>query len=321
MMDSIICESGGNNVSFSESNFINRNQNLLKIFGSNNSSPIITPDDRLKRLKDELFKSINNIKIKREEIKILEKQLGERNQEIKQLKNDENKALVELSHFKEESTRLQSKVRSLEMELERIRHQISNNSGKSGQERYEEKVLELEEKNEEMQTTLEHIQTEFEQLNMKYNVILDEESEKSQKIQDLEKELEMLRKENQSLIVETEKCRNLKADREKIEQLEQALTQNQVKCDGLVKLLEKEKQEKQKQLSDIRGSFLFLLNFIVYLLFYFSEKINSSMQLCEKETKDSTNSCLKCKEYVTEIAKVSKIFFDHIKNIFIQSNS
>lgn len=267
-MDTLIHESDGNNVSYSESNFLHRNQhNLLRNVNSVNCSPL-TPDDRLKRLKEELFKSMNNIKTKREEIKILEKQLEQKNQDIKELRTDENKALVELNQQKDQSTKLQAKVKSLEIELERIRGQLKERSqfgDKDHSLKYEGKVLELENKNDNMRATLEQLQTEFEQLNMKYNAILEEDGGQYQKVSDLHTEIEHLRKKNISLSFDNENLlkKLQKKDSDKVASLERSLEINQRKCQDLMKQLEQEKLDKQDQLNALKGKELKFISWYI----------------------------------------------------------
>lgn len=256
MMDSIVCESGGNNVSFSESNFLQRN---LQTNSSGSSSTPINQDDRLKRLKDELFKSINNIKIKREEIKILEKQLNEKNSEIKILKNDENKALVDLNHYKDESCKLQSKLNMLETELERVR-KVKRNSlehEKKDQEKQDEQICTLEMKNEELSLNLKKLEGDFQELNLKYKQTLEDQQVKQNLSENNNKDHKLIVEQlNQEIKQLKEVSIDLDAERNKVALIESALKMNEIKCEELVKMLEREKEEKQRRLSDIRGKFL-----------------------------------------------------------------
>lgn len=121
-MDSVLHECSGNNQSFAEiSNFVNRDP--LKNKNINNSTPIAT-ELRHSKMKDELCKSLQNIKIKREEIKILEKQLIEKDNEITEMKKDESKLLVDLNKYKDEVFRLESKMSIMQEELEKTRHEL-----------------------------------------------------------------------------------------------------------------------------------------------------------------------------------------------------
>lgn len=110
-MESIVNECSKNNQSFSEvSNFVNGD--LLK-----NVTPL-TMEAKFTKVMDELIKSQNNIKMKREEVKILEKQLVEKDKEIADIKSDENKLLIELNKYKDEKILLESKFTMLKSELE-----------------------------------------------------------------------------------------------------------------------------------------------------------------------------------------------------------
>ncbi|KAG5682421.1 hypothetical protein PVAND_011774 [Polypedilum vanderplanki] len=112
-MDSIMNDCSKNNQSFAEmSNFINR-EPLKNV----NSSTPVTTETKLTKVMDELIKSQNNIRNKREEIKILEKQLKEKDDEIENMRNDENKLLIELNQYKDEVLKLQSKISLMQKEF------------------------------------------------------------------------------------------------------------------------------------------------------------------------------------------------------------
>lgn len=263
LMDSMIHESGGNNTSFSETNFIMQ-RNLMKNATTNSSTPLATSDDRICRLKDELLKSINNIKIKREEIKILEIQLSDKNQEIKQLKNDENKILVDLNRYKDQSIRLEGKTKILENELDRMRAQFNKSTSNDREkaensiEKYEEEIKKLQNDNTELQENLDGLKTEYEKLNMQNYQLIDNEQEWQQKLKDLERQV--YNPKNDSRAVEME----LAVTKEKVDFLQQSLKTNEVKYDQLIKDLETEKAEKEKQLIIIQGNYCMCLRLSLY---------------------------------------------------------
>lgn len=132
MMDSVINECDGNNQSFNEvSKFLHRDP-LKNI----NSTPM-TPEARMNKVKEELCRSINSIKRKREEIKILEMQLAEKDKEIEELRRDESKTLIELNKYREDAFRFESKFNSLQKELNDLKA-YGNLSSKEQQEMYKE---------------------------------------------------------------------------------------------------------------------------------------------------------------------------------------
>lgn len=118
LMDSIIQEFDANNASFAEmTKFTQFNgKDLLK--NSNASTPM-SPEIRLSKVKEELCKSLSNIKMKRQEIKILEQQLVEKDKEIIELRRDESKNLIELNKYRDEVMRLESKINILQDELDK----------------------------------------------------------------------------------------------------------------------------------------------------------------------------------------------------------
>lgn len=112
LMDSLIHEFDANNASFAEvSKFVHRDP--LK--AANSSTPM-SPEVRLSKVKEELCKSLNSIKLKRAEIKILERQLAEKDKEIEELRRDESKNLLELNKYRDDIMRLEGKISVLQSE-------------------------------------------------------------------------------------------------------------------------------------------------------------------------------------------------------------
>jgi centrosomal protein CEP152 len=223
MMDSIVQECGGINGSFSEtSKFINREP--LK---SVNSSTPVGPEARLARVKEELCKSLNNIKNKREELKICEKQLAEKDKEIKQLKLDENKALSQLSHFRDEAIRLESKTKVLEKELEATRSELKAVQTCTNDETIEREMKKLQAENDRLEEELTNLKLNYEKLCMKNEEFMENEREWKK----IAAELENL--QNSSKIVE-----ELEREKEKVQKLNDELKK--------LSMIEKVDRETQK---------------------------------------------------------------------------
>lgn len=211
LMDSVVQECGGNNFTFSESTkFIHRDP--LK---NKNSSTPIAPEARFSRVKEELCKSLNNIKTKREEIKILEQQLREKDDEIKQLKIDENKALVQMNQFRDETIRLKSKTTILENEFEKAR-QLSNSHTCATDEKHEESLKNLQEQAEKLQEELNRVKADYETLTMQNAELAENEKECRDKINQLNVELSA-----------SEMSEDLKKERAKVQALEESLKKYQ----------------------------------------------------------------------------------------------
>ena len=122
MMDSVINECDGNNQSFTEiSKFLHRDP-LKNV----NSTPM-TPEARVNKVKEELCRSVNSIKRKREEIKILEMQLAEKTKEIEELRKDESKTLIELNKYREDAFRFETKLNSVQKELDKAQKELREN--------------------------------------------------------------------------------------------------------------------------------------------------------------------------------------------------
>ncbi|CAG9804711.1 unnamed protein product [Chironomus riparius] len=174
MMDSVIIECDGNNQSFTEiSKFLHRDP-LKNI----NSTPM-TPEARMNKVKEELCRSINSIKRKREEIKILEMQLAEKDKEIEELKKDESKTLIELNKYREDAFRFETKLNSVQKELNELRA-CDNTSSKEQDEMYKE---------------LEHKTQECEELRRMIDELKIAESDISNKLDIEQKKLEELTNE------------------------------------------------------------------------------------------------------------------------------
>jgi centrosomal protein CEP152 len=188
VMDSIVQECGGNNSSFSESTkFIHRDP--LKNF--NASTPVNSEAARLARVKEELCKSLNNIKNKREEIKIYEKQLQEKDEEIKQLKIDENKALVQMNHFRDESIRLESKLKHCEKELDKKQRELLEHA--LTRTPIDDKTKSLQKQNERLEREIDSLKSDYERLTREHGELSEKENDWAERVQQLESDLKSLK--------------------------------------------------------------------------------------------------------------------------------
>lgn len=178
MMDSVINDCDENNQSFAEmSKFLHRDP-LKNI----NSTPM-TPEARMNKVKDELCRSINTIKRKREEIKILELQLTEKDKEIDELKRDESKTLIELNKYREDAFRLQTKLNSMQKEFDKAQNELRAFSNLNFKEQ------------EEMCKELDHKKQECDELRDMIEELKITESEISNKLNIEQKKLEELTNE------------------------------------------------------------------------------------------------------------------------------
>ena len=217
LMDSIVHECGGNNGSFLESTKFIQRDPLKNV----NSSIPLAPEARLARVKDELCKSLNNIKNKREEIKILEIQLREKDDEIKTLKVDENKALFQMNHYRDETIRLESKLKIFDKEIKQARQELLQKSASNTDltdEKYEEKLRSLRAENEVLVTELKCIKADYESLSMKNGELMENENEWKEKVQQLE-----------SLQVSSEMEEQLKQERDRVQSLNEQIKKYQQK--------------------------------------------------------------------------------------------
>lgn len=102
-------------------NSSNQDDESLDYFKKNRSSIVgstpINTNDEINRLKKELDRCTSALQTSKFEIESLEKQLQSKVHENNQLKDDENNALVEVAHYKEECQRLNGKLSLLDSEL------------------------------------------------------------------------------------------------------------------------------------------------------------------------------------------------------------
>ncbi|CRK99381.1 CLUMA_CG012604, isoform A [Clunio marinus] len=277
MMDSIVHECGGNNTSYSEcSKFTHKDP--LK---SKNNGILLGPQARLIWVKDELCKSLNNIKSKRENIKIMEKQLIEKDEEIKKISLNENKALAQLNHYRVEASRLESKTRILEKELNNVSDELNelrktrSNPHCITNEKYEEIISNLQKEKEPLEMELHEIKTDFENMIMKNSVLSDREKDLQMTIAYLEKELKKLQNHSSSIgdleKREREKVQKLPEDLERlqlaemkvdkgtqIEDLSDKVKRNCQNCEENLTKLEQKSTE-----LEVRGEQLKLLKFTI----------------------------------------------------------
>ncbi|XP_070495939.1 putative leucine-rich repeat-containing protein DDB_G0290503 [Chironomus tepperi] len=207
MMDSVINECDGNNQSFTEvSKFLHRDP-LKNI----NSTPM-TPEARINKVKEELCRSVNSIKRKREEIKILEMQLAEKDKEIEELRKDESKTLIELNKYREDAFRYETKFNSVQKELDKAQNELRAYSNLSSKEQ-QEMCKELEQKKQEC----EELRGMIEELKATESEISNKLAIEQKKLEELTSELVETRnkqvnvdKLNKSIQIENDKLTDCK---------------------------------------------------------------------------------------------------------------
>lgn len=87
------------------------------------SSTPMDSGSRILHLKNELYRALNNQKEYREKNKEIEKQLLEKDDEIRRLREIENQALIDANIFKDTQARLTTKVEGLKEELLRMQNE------------------------------------------------------------------------------------------------------------------------------------------------------------------------------------------------------
>ncbi|KAM8704515.1 hypothetical protein ACLKA7_009029 [Drosophila subpalustris] len=93
------------------------------------STPL-NPAERMSKFKNDLFRTFSMMKSKREEVRKLEKQLDDRNNELRTLREAENEMLVQLATLKEDKMRLENRIKVLQEQLEERHHNSSLSTSK-----------------------------------------------------------------------------------------------------------------------------------------------------------------------------------------------
>lgn len=124
-------------------------------------------DDQLAMLKYELNRCMIGQQEKQDEIKCFEQQMAAKNDEIKRLKDDENKALVEMMLHKEEASKLSAKLKSVQNQLAASVTQSEQlNSTVTGQ-----RQQHLDDANRQLQLKLDGLEEEYSNLRVDYECL------------------------------------------------------------------------------------------------------------------------------------------------------
>ncbi|EDV47914.1 putative leucine-rich repeat-containing protein DDB_G0290503 [Drosophila erecta] len=297
------------------------------------STPL-NPVDRVGHIKQELYRALASLKNKREEVRRLDKLLEERNQELRVLRNNENKSLVQLETLKDVKMRLENKVKSMQQELEEQQHKLQQDSGLHSQlhaieaerDALKEKLQQIEEQLRNVEKDLEQLKQQHESLQRNYdqlsqdnrqlrtratadNLRLELERHKIL-LRDSQSEVERLKKlysdiatDKEALDYELRKLRESDTLKELQDQLQNLATVQrnlqltEMKSEELKKLLEAEKLSHERDLQALR-------------------------QMNEREkrkgdnavAKESSENCSKCIESIAEITK-SEIQLLKLQNV------
>ncbi|XP_016974684.2 interaptin [Drosophila rhopaloa] len=287
------------------------------------STPL-NPLDRVSHIKQELYRALANLKSKREEVRRLEKQLEERNQELRVLREQENQSLVQLATLKEDKMRLENKVKAMQQELEELQHKPLQESGLQAQldamvaerDSLKEKRQQIEEELRNVKKDLEQLRQQHDSLQQNYehltqdnrqlrtratadNLRLDLERHKIL-LKDSQSEVERLKKlyadiatDKESLDYELRKLREsdtlieLQEQRQLLATAQRNLQLAELKSQEFSKLLESEKLGHERDLQTLRQK---------------SER--EKRDEANAAAKETSDNCTKCIENLAEITKL-----------------
>lgn len=214
MTDSAICEDTASSGSPSgrqieQTPMLSKHKGNLKPKYSAVSSTPLVVEDRLLRLKQEFNRCLADQREKRQEIIRLKEQISSQAEEIRGLKLEENRALVEVNTSKENAERLMNRLKMTEMELTRLRE--SNRGSADGHtksmemERIEQQLNQLQKENESFRQNCDHLNEIIRELE-------DERDKIDEKYHNVCCENEKLLKKVQSTQV-CEQCLNYEKDK------------------------------------------------------------------------------------------------------------
>lgn len=204
------------------------------------STPLLV-EDRLTRLKQEFNRCVADQRAKRMEILALKEELSAKNQQINQLKADENHALIELTMSKENAERLAIRLKNMERELEECKR--SNPENQDITPNTSDENIELTNRLHKLEQDNENFRTNCNHLNETIRALEDERDNIEQKYREACKDIaELQQKLSQQ---ESNPC--LECEKEKF------LTKDsQQECTRLKELYIKISEEKEDALRKLR---------------------------------------------------------------------
>ncbi|XP_055906527.1 repetitive organellar protein isoform X2 [Eupeodes corollae] len=276
----------------------NNDESFKRMSGMHGSTPIPTAE-RANNLKEELRRAIINLKTKREEIRVMQQTLDRKDHEIKNLKHEENLALVKITTCQEENTRLKNKLKLIEEELDELRAKIIDDENNSEE---TEIIEELRRLREERQLLMEKVENNTQLLLSK------QEAEKAKanieielgildsKFKDLQVDLEELKQERDSLKANYKKNEELQLE---IEKLKFRLEDSQKECDRLKNLYVEISHEKESIAIELKH----------FRNFEFCNELKEQKAECASLNKALQLAELKCSE-LTKILETQKISYE-----------
>ncbi|KAH8294647.1 hypothetical protein KR018_000857 [Drosophila ironensis] len=276
------------------------------------STPL-NPLEKVSHIKQELYRALANLKTKRDEVRRFEKLLEERNQEVRSLRDQENQSLVQLATLKEDKTRLENRVKSLQEELQEVQShpqleaQLANLMGERNtlsdhNRQIEEQLRNVEKQLQELRQEHESLEESHRQLqshSTEDNLRLDLERHKIL-LKDAHSEVERLKKlyadiasNKESLEYDLKKLRQsdtvmeLQAQSQQLAAAQRSLQLAELKSEELSKILEAEKHNHERELQELRQK---------------SER--EKREEVAAASKDNSDNCSKCVDKRAEITSL-----------------
>lgn len=218
------------------------------------STPLLF-EDRISKLKQEFNRCVADQKLKRQEILSLKDEIAAKNKQIDQLKTDENQGLIELTTCKENTERLQIRLKNMERELEDCKNQIKTNDQEQNEKDGEElmnRLHKLEQENDNFRLNCDHLNETIRALEGERDSIEEKYRDASKDIAELQQKLTQ-QEMNPCLKCEKEKFLTTDAKQECTRLKEMYIQINDEKEDALRKLRQVEAQDLSKELLEQRN--------------------------------------------------------------------
>ncbi|XP_068152097.1 myosin-10 [Drosophila tropicalis] len=286
------------------------------------STPL-NPIDRIGHIKQELYRALGNLKNKREEVRRLEKQVEERNQELRQQREQENHSLVQLATLKEEKARLENRLKLMHEELSEAHNKSLNKSRlqseletltnerdalKQQARQIDEQLKNVEVDLEELKQEHDSLKRNYEQLNQENRQLRTRTSDNTRMelerhkilLKNAQGEVERLKKlyaeisnDKESLnyqlrkLQESDNLKELQDLRQQLASLQRGMQLAEVKSEELSKILDTERLCHERELQTLR------------------EKLDrEKREEAKAAAKESSDKCSRCIEHLAEITKV-----------------
>lgn len=241
--------------------------------------PLSSSTPMMQSFKQEFTRCVADQKAKRQEIRMLKEELAQKNQEIIRLKTDENHALIELTMNKENTERLEIRLKNAERELNEYKNQTPCNRVSISSE--DDRLQALEKDNENFRVNCNHLNETIRALEDERDSIEAKYREACKEIAELQQELTQIQSQP-CMDCEKEKFLSSDAQQECTRLKEMCLQLNNEKDETARKLKQAEAIDANKELLEQRNKIVSLERSLQLA----EMKYNEKAKILEREKDD-----------------------------------